>query len=312
MPQSQSRKAPVLTNLVLERELRPIYEALSSQGIECVVLKGTPLARSLYGTIARRSMIDNDIMVHKAEATQAVAALSEIGYRPFPFRTIESDLRIDFQFPMTRETSHGQPMTVDLHWNAFPPNLFPVNEELLWRRIENLELDGTTIKVFDKAMTLIHLASHFVQHRLASPRILEDLAAGWNRWHQNIDEEDLLTLARQTGVIHALDFALSAAGELEMLDTPPPLIGSAKAARLRRLLPAKRLLEKSSYPSYYRAALSLLLVNPRRIPGWLRLEVFPPVDRMAAIYEEPITPRLYLRYLERPFRPLLRGRLQGH
>jgi hypothetical protein len=150
-----------------------------------------------------------------------------------------------------------------------------------------------------------------VQHRLASPRILDDLAAGWNLWHQDIGEEDLLGLARQTGVIHALDFALGAAAELEMLDTPPPFIGSFKAARLRRLLPASRLLEKTSHKSYQRAALSLLLVKPRRIPGWLKLEVFPPVDKMAAVYEQPITPRLYLRYLERPFRPLSRARLRG-
>ena len=276
-----------------------------------MVLKGSPLARRLYGTLASRSMIDNDVLVHKSDASQAVEALSEIGYRPFPFRRIESDLKIDFQFPMTRKTPHGQPVMVDLHWNAYPPNLFPVDEELLWRRVENLELDGTTIKVFDKAMTLVHLASHFVQHRLATPRILDDLAAGWNLWHQNIDEEDLLDLARQTGVIHALDFALSAAAELGVLDTPPPLFGSAKAARLRRLLPARQLLERSSNKSYHRAALSLLLVNPRRIPGWLRLEVFPPVDRMAAIYEEPITPRLYLRYLGRPFRPLSGDRFRG-
>lgn len=285
-----------------------IHEALSGRGIEYVVLKGTPLARRLYGTIARRSMIDNDIMVHKHEATLAVDALSEIGYRPFPFRGLESDLRIDFQFPMTREALHGQPVTVDLHWNAFPTNLFPVDEGLLWRRVEQLELDGTTIKVFDKAMTLVHLTSHFVQHRLASPRILDDLAAGWNLWHREVDEENLLDLARQTGVIHAFDFTLSAAAELGMLDTPPPFIGSSKAARLRRLLPARRLFEKPSHKSYRRAALSLLLINPRCIPGWLRLEIFPPIDRMAAIYEQPITPRLYLRYLERPFRPLSRGR----
>lgn len=253
-------------------------------------------------------MIDNDIMVHRLDATQAVEVLSEIGYRPLPFRRLESDLKIDFQFPMTRQTLHGQPVTVDLHWNAFPPTLFPVEEELLWRRVEKLELDDTTIEVFDKAMTLVHLASHFVQHRLASPRILDDLAAGWNLWHQDIDEEDLLDLARQTGVIHALDFALSAAAELEVLDTPLPRIGSAKAARLRRVLPAKRLFEKPSRKSYHRAALSLLLVNPIRIPGWLRQEVFPPIDRMAAIYGQPITPRLYLRYLERPFRPLSRSR----
>ena len=304
-------EAQLLTNLVLERELRPIHEALFGHGIDYIVLKGPPLARCLYGTLARRHMIDNDVMVRKNDATQAADALFQIGYRPGPFRRLESDLRIDFQFPMTREAGHGQPVTVDLHWNAFPPNLFPVDEELLWRRVENLELAGTTIKVFDKTMTLIHLASHFVQHRLASPRILEDLAAGWNLWHQDIDEEDLLGLARQTGVIHALDFTLGAAAELGILDAPPPLTGSAKAARLRRLLPARQLLEKPAYPSHYRAALALLLVNPRRIPGWLRLEVFPPLDRMAAIYEQPITPRLYLRYLERPFRPLLRGGFQG-
>ncbi len=287
-----------------------IHEALFGRGIECVVLKGAPLARCLYGTLPRRSMLDNDVMVRKHEVTRAAEALSQIGYRPFPFRRIESDLKIDFQFPMTRKTPHGQPVTVDLHWNAFPPTMFPVDEELLWRRVEQLDVEGTEIKVFDKPMTLVHLASHFVQHRLASPRILEDLAAGWNLWHQDIDEEDLLGLARQTGVIHALDFILGAAAELGMLDAPPPLIGSAKAARLVRLLSARRLLEKPSYPSYYRAALSLLLIDPRRIPGWVRLEVFPPLDRMAAIYEQPITPRLYLRYIGRPFRPLSRGRFQ--
>jgi len=299
-------------NFVLRQELRPTNEALSGRGIDCVVLKGIPLAQRLYGTLARRGMIDNDIMVHKCDVILAVETLAAIGYRPLPFRKLESDLEIDFQFSMIREAPHARHVTVDLHWNAFPPSLFPVNEALLWHRIEHFDLAGTEIKVFDKAMTLVHLASHFVQHRLASPRILDDLAAGWNLWHQTIDKEDLLDLARQTGVIHALDFALSAASELGMLDAPPPSIGSPKAARLRRLLPASRLLEKPSYPNYYRAALSLLLVNPARIPGWLRLEVFPPIGRMAAIYERQITPGLYLRYLGRPFHPLLRERIRDH
>jgi hypothetical protein len=55
--------------------------------------------------------------------------------------------------------------------------------------------------------------------------------------------------------------------------------------------------------------LGLLLVEPSRVPIWLRHAMFPPLENLAAIEGVAASPVLRWRYLIRPFRAL--GRAVG-
>jgi hypothetical protein len=212
---------------------------------------------------------------------------------------------------MTSRLPSGAAAYAEVHWRAFHPWFFDVAEEVEWRHTEPFTLQGVAVSVFDPPLTLLHLAAHFAQHGFSEAWILRDVAAAWNTWHRVLDGDALLALARETGTVSVLDFALSAATDLELLAAPAPAIGDRRAAVLRRLLPARRLFEPRPRPDHRRNLLVLLLTGLRRTPRYLVHGLFPTIERMSATYGEPVSARLYLRYAGRPLRALrraLRGR----
>jgi hypothetical protein len=296
-------------NLVLESELRRIVGALENRGINVIVLKGLPLMDRIGESIDGRALADNDMLVRRVDAPRACRVLFDLGYESVDCRTIERQLDLDFQYRLTRRMTGGGSVAAELHWNAFPPTLYPVPEAILWSRTEQHDLGGMTVTVFDKPLTLLHLAGHFEQHAFSDLRILGTFARAWSLWKEEIDVPALVRLARETGLACVLEYALLSARDLGLLTEPMPEIGSRRVALLRRLLPARRLGEPPPQVSYGRRLLALLLADPRGILGWLRVLLFPPLETMAVILRRPLSRWLYIRYLTRPLRPV--GRILG-
>jgi hypothetical protein len=195
----------------------------------------------------------------------------------------------------------------ELHWSAFHPWFFRVAEEIEWRHTQPFQLDGVTVQVFDEPLTLLHLAAHFAQHAFYPARILRDVAAAWNTWHDDVDHGELQRLARVTGTQRALEFALRAAHDMGLLLAPAPRTGSRRVAVVRRLLPTRRLFGQRTDPEHARRALVFVVTGLRRWPRYLIDDMFPPIEGMAVIYRRRITWRLYLHYATRPFRALRRA-----
>jgi hypothetical protein len=292
-------------NLLLEAELLSIVSAFAGRRIPAIVLKGIPLTRRLFDRLDGREVADNDVMVRKADCAHAVGALTELGYESIDCRTIERQVDVDFQFRMVRRLG-AESVLAELHWNAFPQDLYPVAEDLLWSRTERFALRGREVLVFDRPLTILHLAAHFAQHCFAEPKILRDLAWAWNRWGHDTDSAELVALARRTRLIHALDYALRSAAALGMLDSAPPQVCSLRASALLRLLPPQRLNRPLEQVPYSRMVLALLLAPVGRIPLWGWKLLFPSLENLAVIHDRPVSRHLYLRYLTRPFRPVAR------
>ena len=303
MPRDPDRLA---RSLLLEAELFRILGALDARGIPAIVLKGIPLALRLFGAIDARDSFDNDVLVRRRDAREACLAMAGVGYRSIDDRTIDRQLDVDFQYRMARPVGAAGQVSAELHWSAFPTDLYPVEEEILWAHSEPFDIGSRWARVFDRPLTLIHLAAHFAQHLFAVRSILDDVAVAWNRWGATIDHEDLVALARAAELTAVLAFALGAAADLGMLAVPPPKLRSPRAARLRRLLPAERLFTPRPEVDHVRMLLALLLVSPRRIPRWARNLLFPPIESLSVIVGRPVSPALYLRYFTRPLRPIAR------
>ena len=296
-------------NLVLQAELSTLVANLEERGIDVIVLKGIPLALRLFGSIAARDMVDNDLLVRRDQAIRAVEILGAAGYRSFDSREIASQLALDYQFRMSRPLPKVGALCAEVHWNAFSNVLYPVPEGVLWAHVESFTANGSTFRVFDPPLTLVHLAAHFAQSDFAVRQILLDVAAAWNLWYADCGGDAPIALAREIGLADVLDFALLSAADLRLLKSPPPAIGSKRARRLRRLLPAERLCVPRPTPDYARWFLGLLLVDPVRVPIWFRNAMFPPVENLAAIEGRPLSQALRWRHLIRPFRAL--GRAVG-
>jgi hypothetical protein len=295
-------------NLLLTSELLNIARGFDAAGVEFIVLKGVPLTYRIFGHLDARRILDNDILVRPGDVHRAFAALRDCGYEPLiPGLVLRKELRRTNQHEMVLRPPAGGLAHAELHWAAFYPDFSDVPEEIEWGHTEPFRLNGVTLKVFDRPLTLLHLAAHFAQHAFSEGWILRDVAAAWNTWHREIDRDELLRLARDTGTEHVLEFALRAAEDLDLLVAPAPRTCSRRATLLRRLLPTRRLFEARPNPDHRRRMLVFLLTGLRRVPRSLVCGMFPTIEHMSAIYDRPITGWLYLRYATRPFRALRRA-----
>lgn len=271
-------------SLFLASELLTIDRGLDAAGVAFIVLKGVPLAYRIFGRLEARRIRDNDILVRPRDVDRALGVLRDCGYEPlYPGLLPTKELPRTNQLTMMHRLPTGRVACAKLHWSAFYPGFF------------------------DVPLTLVHLAAHFAQHACSEAWILRDVAAAWNAWYRDIDRDELLGLARDTGTAHVLEFALRAAEDLDLLVAPAPLIGSWRAAVLRRFLPTRRLFEPRPNPDHRRMTLMFLLAGLRRAPRYLLSSLFPTIERMSVIYGRPLSGWLYLRYATRPLRALRRA-----
>ena len=292
-------------NLLFTAALLTIARGLGAAGVPFVVLKGVPLAYRIFGRLDARRIRDNDILVHPGDVDRALGVLRDCGYEPLrPGLPASKEFRRTNQRAMLHRLPTGGVVHAELHRTAFHPSFFEVPEEIEWGHTQPFELHGVTVRVFDEPLTLLHLAAHFAQHAFSEAWILRDVAAAWNTWHRDIDRDELLRLARDTGTGPVLEFALRAAQEMDLLLAPAPLTASRRVAVLRRLLPTQRLFEPRPDPDHRRDALVFLLTGLRRAPRYLVRGIFPTIEQMSATYGRPISGWLYLRYATRLFRAL--------
>ena len=90
-----------------------VLDRLHAAGIRALPLKGSLLARELYGDVAARSSIDIDILVAPDDLRDCVAALSELGWR------WETEARRIDGLPVLHETLvHPSLPRVEVHWRV--------------------------------------------------------------------------------------------------------------------------------------------------------------------------------------------------
>ncbi len=90
-----------------------ILDRLATAGIRALPLKGSLLARELYGDVGARSSIDVDVLIAPENLRDAVGVLSGLGWR------WEADARRVDGLPALHETLvHSTLPRVELHWRV--------------------------------------------------------------------------------------------------------------------------------------------------------------------------------------------------
>jgi len=282
------RNAAGRHGLALQRELIEVLAALATGGVgSVVVLKGVPLAVRVFGSVAEREMFDIDLLVHRHEVTIALEGLKSLGYAPVAGSSLELDYRNELS--LLRHTPSGL-MDVDLHWSAINRSFGRVDEELMWRHTESFAHQGVQCLVFDPAMTIVHLALHYVTHM--TPKVLRDFAAAWNLWHDRVEPGELLGLARDTEQLVTLAIAFMCADEAGLLDLAGPEIRSYRAWLVVFLLHGR--LGRSE-----RGRLMARRVAMR--PDRVLRELFPSPAHMRMLYGDGTAVQVAWHYVVRPF-----------
>lgn len=142
--------------LVLEAMLRDVTEALGSQGVDALLLKGIAYAHLDYPTPDARVFQDVDLLVRPEDIDQAVATLTALDFvRDLPPRSESWDRR--FAKDLTFVAPSGP--ECDLHRTLVPGAFgFWIDLNELHRGTVALEIAGRSYRALDRPRRLVHAA----------------------------------------------------------------------------------------------------------------------------------------------------------
>jgi len=152
-------------NLFFQAELKKILDALTAAGIPAIPLKGSVLARAVYGDIGLRPMSDLDILVTHEDAVRADALVRELGYRPEVDQQTEDEMRTSDR-QLAALIGVGKPVIVEIHPHIIEkdnPLRFDISG--FWERAVPMEIAGTPSLSLCTEDFLTHLAINFFKDR---------------------------------------------------------------------------------------------------------------------------------------------------
>jgi Uncharacterised nucleotidyltransferase len=107
--------------LLSERELRKVLIALDENGIRPLLLKGVPLAYTVYQSSALRQRGDVDLLFRENDLQSVGGILRELGYDgPDP----QTDKLTSYECLYRRKDSFGANHYLDIHWKINNAELF--------------------------------------------------------------------------------------------------------------------------------------------------------------------------------------------
>ena len=152
---------------------------LADAGIPCLVLKGLPLARRLYGDPLASVSSHVDLLVAARTFDAAERVLQDRGWRRVApsFRETPARVRWYGRFEATHVLS-GPGGYLDLHRRLFSnPHYFDVPFDRLHAESVPAQVDATTFRIMNDEWTLVYLACYGARRYWETLRWLCDVAA---------------------------------------------------------------------------------------------------------------------------------------
>jgi Uncharacterised nucleotidyltransferase len=118
--QSEVVAASVL-DLLSEQKLRHVLGCLEEHGIRPLLLKGVPLAYTVYQSPALRPRGDTDILIRESDLAKVARILRGLGYDG---PDIQTNMLASYECLYKRGTSSGPADNLDIHWKINNAQLF--------------------------------------------------------------------------------------------------------------------------------------------------------------------------------------------
>ena len=118
--ETEAARASTL-DLIGEQELRKVLIRLDEYGIQPLLLKGVPLAYTLYQSPTLRPRGDTDLLIRESDVQQVARILTELGYDGPDVRT---DKLTSYECAYRKKTSFGADHKLDVHWKISNAQLF--------------------------------------------------------------------------------------------------------------------------------------------------------------------------------------------
>jgi hypothetical protein len=198
------RGAPLDRTRQLDLAAAEVFRAFATAQVDAVLLKGPALARLLYTDAEVRLYSDIDLLVAPPDLERARVVLADLGYGneggdALGIRDVGGVMHAESWVITGPELADYQ--LIDLH--SWLPGAKASAEDawdcLVKRRTE-VELCGELVPVLNRDGLAMHLALHAAQHGPSSPRGLDELELGLERWSLEVWER-AATLAAEIGAV---------------------------------------------------------------------------------------------------------------
>lgn len=199
-------------------------EALETEGIRVVLLKGLALEHTVYGSRGLRQMSDADLLVTPGDALRARDTLARAGFDSMPMKSrLYRHIILDIGNHLPE--MHRGGISVDLHYRLFGPE----GEEMVGRAIseaEEISAGGKTFRVLPPVSAFLGLVSHIQKHEVKGEfqlRLYADIYLLLKKHGSVIINKELMATARQAGIETEVRVVLTVMQEAWGLYVPPEM-----------------------------------------------------------------------------------------
>ncbi len=192
-------------------ELRRVVQELQAHDIPVGVLKGLPLAQSVYGDLGLRAVGDLDLLIDEDALREADRVLCGLGYRGL-FQ-VEGFTPRQFAFYRAhwRDNAYRNPATgfeIDLHWSLFRNRAMPGAGLCDTPACDSVSFGGFLVETLPRMENLLYLAVHGTFDGWLYFKSLADVAAQVRTMSES-ELDALATLAVGHGVLPEISAALT-------------------------------------------------------------------------------------------------------
>ena len=225
---------------------------LDAEGISFIVIKGAPLALTVYGSLALRPFVDIDLLTRKADFDRLERALVEDGYlrRKASRLSRHLYLLVHGQYSFKGPDEPGAlKAAVDVHTRALPFGYsYSEGLEALLERAQRETLGGAAVRVPCPEDHLLLLCFHGFKNRWDRLKHVCDVAEVV-RAHGDLDWDLLSRSAEASHGTRVLHLGLSLAHELVDAPVEPWVLQAARRTPSVRSL-AEEVIERLPVQPY--------------------------------------------------------------
>ena len=192
-------------------ELRRLCLAFQAHDIAARVLKGLPLAQSVFGNLSLRAAGDIDLLIDEAAIVEADKVLQGLGYRGLFQVDRFSPRQLTFYRSHWKDVAYQNPANgyeVDLHWRCFRNREMPGFGLCSGPEHESVGFGGFRVDTLPRMEGLLYLCVHGTLDGWLYLKSLVDVAAQV-REMTSAELDALATLAIAHGILPELTAALT-------------------------------------------------------------------------------------------------------
>ena len=146
---------------LLEKRLEQSLVSLNAAGIDVLLLKGSALACTAYGSFSARPMRDIDLLVRPEDADNARALMLDQGWEMDPDVPGDRSYGRHHHLPPLRDTRDGG-LKLEIHRSLLPAgHPFRFSDEQIWREARRVTVGAGHALAMHPAHHAVHVAIHF-------------------------------------------------------------------------------------------------------------------------------------------------------